>query len=182
MAHIPEDTIGTGLNMEANLEDNIVLTGYKTDQFSKFGLLLKKEMQRFSKDIIERFSVASAVPGEGVSMLSGGNMQKVVLGRELSGIPKLVIANQPTRGLDVGSIEFVHETLINNRDNGSAVILISVELEEIFNLSDVVVVMFDGLISGIVKPEEVTLEEIGLLMAGQPIDEDKLIQYKEMGV
>lgn len=182
IAHIPEDRIGTGLNMGANLEDNIVLTGYKTDQFSKFGFLLKKEMQKFSKDIIERFSVASAVPGEGVSMLSGGNMQKVVLGRELSGNPKLVIANQPTRGLDVGSIEFVHKTLINNRDNGSAIILISVELEEIFNLSDVVVVMFDGLISGIVKPEEVTLEEIGLLMAGQPIDEDKLIQYKEMGV
>jgi len=109
-------------------------------------------------------------------MLSGGNMQKVVLGRELFGNPKLIIANQPTRGLDVGSIEFVHETLLSYRDAGSGILLVSVELEEIINLSDIVVVMFDGLVSGIVNPDNVSIEEIGLLMAGEKINPENLIK------
>lgn len=176
ISHIPEDRIQTGLNMQANIEDNLILSQYSSDQFSRFGILLKSEMQKFSREVIQKFSVASASPGGGVSMLSGGNMQKVVLGRELFGNPKLIIANQPTRGLDVGSIEFVHETLLSYRDAGSAILLVSVELEEIINLSDIVVVMFDGLVSGIVNPDNVSIEEIGLLMAGEKINPENLIK------
>ena len=127
-------------------------------------------MREFSRQVIERFSIASARPGREIATLSGGNMQKVVLGRELAGVPILVIANQPTRGLDVGSIEFVHRTLLDARDQGAAILLISVELDEIMNLSDRVLVLYQNQIAGEVDPAKSTKEEIGLLMGGSTLE------------
>jgi simple sugar transport system ATP-binding protein len=170
MAHIPEDRIRIGLNLETNLDENLIVNRYKLPAFNRYGFLLRSAMSRFAGEIVDRFQISAARPGESIATLSGGNMQKVVLGRELSGDPKFIVANQPTRGLDVGSIEFVHQTLIEARDNGAAVLLVSVELEEIMSLSDRIVVIFRGQIAGEVDPETVTEEEIGLLMGGSTLD------------
>jgi simple sugar transport system ATP-binding protein len=166
MAHIPEDRIRIGLNLGTNLDENLVVTRYKLPEFNKLGFIIQKACRDFATFAINQFSIASARPGEGIATLSGGNMQKVVLARELAGEPKFVIANQPTRGLDVGSIEFVHRALLAARDRGAAVLLVSVELEEIMSLSDRVVVLYEGEIAGEVDPLTVTEEEIGLLMGG----------------
>ena len=120
----------------------------------------------FAADVIKRFSIAAAVPGGGISRLSGGNMQKVVIGRELAGEPTFIVANQPTRGLDVGSIEFVHRSLVDARDRGAGILLVSVELEEILALADRVLVMYRGQFQGVVDPATASEEQIGLLMAG----------------
>jgi simple sugar transport system ATP-binding protein len=166
MAHIPEDRLTTGLNLETTLDENVVVTRYREPAFSRWGLLVRSAIRRFAATIVERFSIAAARPGEGIATLSGGNLQKVVLGRELSGEPKFVLANQPTRGLDVGSIEFVHQTLIAARDRGAAILLISVELEEIRALSDRIAVLYRGRIVGEMPGATATESELGVLMAG----------------
>ncbi len=166
MAHIPEDRIRIGLNLATDLDENLIVTRYKLPDFNKMGFIIKKSCRDFAAKAISQFSIAAARPGAGIATLSGGNMQKVVLARELSGEPTFVIANQPTRGLDVGSIEFVHKSLIEARDRGAAVLLVSVELDEILSLSDRVIVLYRGEIAGEVDPETVTQEEIGLLMGG----------------
>ena len=140
------------------------------------GFMIKSAMRQFASLAIKQFSIAAAQPGEMIATLSGGNMQKVVLARELSGEPKFVIANQPTRGLDVGSIEFVHRSLVEVRDRQAAVLLISVELDEILSLSDRVLVMYRGMIAGEVDPQTVTKEEIGLLMGGSSLHETAVPQ------
>jgi simple sugar transport system ATP-binding protein len=127
-------------------------------------------MREFARQVIERFSISAARPGREIVTLSGGNMQKVVLGRELAGDPILVVANQPTRGLDVGSIEFVHRTLLDARDQGVAILLISVELDEIMSLSDRILVLYQNQIAGEVNPAHTTKEEIGLLMGGSSLE------------
>ncbi len=179
MAHIPEDRIGMGLNLETNLDENLMVSRYKLPEFNKFGFMRRGAMKEFSREVIERFSITGAKPGREIATLSGGNMQKVVLGRELAGDPKLVIANQPTRGLDVGSIEFVHRTLLDARDSGAAILLISVELDEIMNLSDRIIVLYENQIAGEVDPAETTKEEIGLLMGGSALEFDPPIWEAE---
>ncbi|HRE27293.1 MAG TPA: ATP-binding cassette domain-containing protein, partial [Anaerolineales bacterium] len=166
LAHIPEDRIHVGLNLETNLDENLIVSRYKLGQFNRAGFLNRRSMRDFAIDVIKRFSIAAAVPGGGISRLSGGNMQKVVIGRELAGEPTFIVANQPTRGLDVGSIEFVHRSLVDARDRGAGILLVSVELEEILALSDRVLVMYRGQIQGEVDPATATEEQIGLLMAG----------------
>ena len=141
MAHIPEDRMEVGLNLQTNLDENLIISRYNQSEFSKFGFLLSKSINKFAEKVVTAFSIAAAKPGEDISMLSGGNLQKVVVGRELSGQPAFIIANQPTRGLDVGSIEFVHKTLIEERDRGAGVLLVSVELEEIMALADRILVL-----------------------------------------
>jgi len=169
MAHIPEDRIKIGLNLETDLDENLIVNRYKRPQFNKLGFMIKSAIRKFASFAVDQFSIAAAKPGEGIATLSGGNMQKVVLARELSGEPKFVIANQPTRGLDVGSIEFVHRSLVDVRDRQAAVLLISVELDEILALSDRIIVMYRGTIAGEVDPATVTKEEIGLLMGGSSL-------------
>ena len=175
MAHIPEDRIGMGLNLETDLDENLIVNRYKMPTYNRFGFLLKAAIRDLAEMIVGRFSIAAARPGGGISTLSGGNLQKVVLGRELAGDPKFVVANQPTRGLDVGSIEFVHQTLLEARDNGAAVLLVSVELDEIMSLSDRILVMYRGEIAGEVDPATVTEEEIGLLMGGSSLEYDETV-------
>ena len=166
MAHIPEDRLGVGLNLQTILDENLIVSRYNESAFSRFNFLLGKEIQKFTKSVIKAFSIFAAEQGEGISQLSGGNLQKIVVGRELSGDPSLIIANQPTRGLDVGSIEFVHKTLIDERDKGAGVLLVSVELDEIMSLADRILVLYRGEIQGELLTNETTDEEIGILMAG----------------
>ncbi|MCJ7625317.1 MAG: ABC transporter ATP-binding protein, partial [Anaerolineaceae bacterium] len=171
MAHIPEDRVHMGLNLQTHLDENTLISRQKLPEFSRFGFINNSASQDFAQSIIDDYSVRGAKVGGSVDTLSGGNMQKIVVGRELSGDPKFIISNQPTRGLDVGSIEFVHKTLIDARDKGSAVLLVSVELDEIFSLSDRIAVIYRGQIVGIFDAEDVTEEKIGILMAGGSLED-----------
>jgi len=170
LAHIPEDRMTMGLNLRTNLDENVVVTSYQDEPFSRRGIFDFSSVRTLAQKIIDAFQVRSARVGEPIKTLSGGNLQKVVLGRELKGDPKLIIANQPTRGLDVGSIEFVHQTLVAERDKGAAVLLVSVELDEILALSDRIAVMFEGRIFAILDAKDATEEKLGLLMVGSALD------------
>jgi simple sugar transport system ATP-binding protein len=170
MAHIPEDRMVVGLNLQTTLDENLIVSRYSHSAFSRYGFLLMKTINEFAGQVVKSFSIAAARPGEGISMLSGGNLQKVVVGRELSGNPSFVIANQPTRGLDVGSIEFVHKTLIEERDKGAGILLVSAELEEVMALADRILVLFRGKIQGELKASTANEEEIGILMAGGTLE------------
>jgi simple sugar transport system ATP-binding protein len=170
MAHIPEDRLSMGLNRQTTLDENLIVTRYREPVFTRFGILKRGAIRDFTIDTIGRFDISAAKQGRGIATLSGGNLQKVVLGRELSGDPRLIIANQPTRGLDVGSIEFVHSVLLEARDKGVAVLLVSVELEEILSLSDRIVVLYRGQIAGEVTSSSANEEDLGVLMAGGSLE------------
>ena len=167
LGHVPEDRQKHGLVLQYSIAENTVIKSYYTKAFQKHGFLLRDKINAFAKKIAEAFDVRS---GQGIESkageLSGGNQQKAILGREITLDPKLLIAVNPTRGLDVGAIEAVHKEIVKHRDAGRGVLLISFELDEIFNLSDRIAVMHRGVLSGIVKPEETTAEEVGLMMAG----------------
>jgi len=173
MAHIPEDRMVVGLNLQTTLDENLIVSRYNHSEFSRYGFLLMKTISDFAEKVVHAFSISAARPGEGISMLSGGNLQKVVVGRELSGNPSFIIANQPTRGLDVGSIEFVHKTLIEERDKGAGVLLVSVELDEVLALSDRILVLYRGKIQGELDTATATEEQVGILMAGGTLDDLK---------
>ena len=166
MAHIPEDRIQIGLNMATDIKENCLLGYQRKRRFRRRGFIDQRACRTFAREIIQTYSVAGARPEGPVAKLSGGNMQKIVLGRELSSNPSLIVANQPTRGLDVGSIEFVHTMLLNARDSGVAVVLVAVELEEIIALSDTIGVLFRGRIQGELSGAAIDREKIGLFMAG----------------
>lgn len=125
-----------------------------------------KEVSKFANEIIEEYDVRTQGEHELARALSGGNQQKLIIGREVSRDPDLLIAALPTRGLDVGAIEFIHKRLIEQRDNGKAVLLISFELDEVMNVSDTIAVIYDGQIVSTVKPQDATEQQLGLLMAG----------------
>jgi simple sugar transport system ATP-binding protein len=173
MAHIPEDRMVVGLNLQTTLDENLIVSRYNHSEFTRYGFLLMKSINQFAQKVVNAFSISAARPGEGISMLSGGNLQKVVVGRELSGNPSFIIANQPTRGLDVGSIEFVHKTLIEERDKGAGVLLVSVELEEVMALADRILVIYRGKIQGELDAAAATEEQVGILMAGGTLEELK---------
>jgi len=132
--------------------------------------LKHKEIYRKAREIIEKYDVRTQSEYEPARSLSGGNQQKVIIGREMERDPDLLIASQPTRGLDVGAIEYIHRRLIEMRDSGKAVLLVSFELDEVMNVSDRIAVIFDGRILDIVDPKETNEEELGLLMAGHKPD------------
>jgi general nucleoside transport system ATP-binding protein len=164
------------LNLKTNLDENVIVTSYHHHPYSKSGVFSFDHIRSLAQHIVDTFGVRSARVGEEIKTLSGGNLQKIVLGRELKGDPKVIIANQPTRGLDVGSIEFVHKTLVEERDKGAAILLVSVELDEIFALSDRIAVMFEGKILAVLDAATATEEQVGLLMAGsslEPTDSEK---------
>ena len=167
LGHIPEDRQKRGLVMESSLFNNIAIKEFYHPPFSKRGILDAGYLEQYAQDVITQFDVRS---GEGIyslaGKLSGGNQQKLIVGREVVSDPELLIAVQPTRGLDVGAIEYIHSQLVAHRDKGHAVLLISFELDEIFNLSDRIAVMYSGEIIDIVKPEETDEGAVGLMMAG----------------
>ncbi|MCX7771570.1 MAG: ABC transporter ATP-binding protein [Clostridia bacterium] len=167
LAHIPEDRQKRGLVLDYTVEDNMVLEIYDTLPYSKNGLLQRQAIREHAEKVIQDFDVRSGQGAEAIARsLSGGNQQKAIVGREVELNPDLLIAVQPTRGLDVGSIEYIHKRLVEQRDNGKAVLLVSLELDEILNLSDRIAVVNSGELVGIVNASETNENEIGLMMAG----------------
>lgn len=167
MSHIPEDRHKHGLVLDYSLEQNLVLQRYFEPEFQKRGFIRFDKTRAYAEGLIERFDVRS---GQGASTvarsMSGGNQQKAIIAREIDRDTPLLIAVQPTRGLDVGAIENVHEQLVAERDRGHAVLLVSLELDEVMNLSDRILVMYEGEIVGELDPKNTTTEELGLYMAG----------------
>lgn len=166
MGHIPQDRHKHGLVLDFPIGENMVLQTYYKKPFSKSGILNYKEIYKKAKSLISEFDVRTPSEFTLARALSGGNQQKAIIGREVDRDPDLLIAAQPTRGLDVGAIEFIHKRLIEQRDNGKAVLLISFELDEIMNVSDRIAVIYEGEIVAIVDPKQTSEQELGLLMAG----------------
>ncbi|MGE8079092.1 ABC transporter ATP-binding protein [Peribacillus loiseleuriae] len=166
VGHIPEDRHKHGLVLDYSIGENIVLQTYYQKPLSKSGVLNYSKIYDQARSIISEYDVRTPSEYTPARALSGGNQQKAIIGREVDRNPDLLIAAQPTRGLDVGAIEFIHKRLIEQRDNGKAVLLISFELDEILNVSDRVAVIYEGEIVAIVNPRETTEQELGLMMAG----------------
>jgi simple sugar transport system ATP-binding protein len=167
VGHIPEDRHKHGLVLDFKLEENMILQTYYQEPASKNGVLQKTAIREFSDRLIDDFDVRSGRGSESSTRgLSGGNQQKAIIAREVNRSPRLLIAAQPTRGLDVGAIEYIHHRLIEERDKGRAILLVSLELDEVMNLSDRINVIYKGEIVGEVYPETTTENELGLLMAG----------------
>jgi len=167
LAHIPEDRQRTALVEDLSIGDNAVMEILARPPFSRFGWLARRAIRRFAARLIGEYDVRCTGPDQPVGTLSGGNQQKVVLGRALIRNPKLIVAVQPTRGLDVGATAYVHGELLKQRQKGAAIVLVSTELDEILALADRILVMFAGRIAGELGRAEVTLEKLGLLMTGQ---------------
>ncbi len=166
MAHIPEDRRESGLVLAYSVKDNLILGRQRWPYFSTKGILLRlKQVFNWAVRLIREFDIRAPGPTAPARSLSGGNQQKIVLARELAAEPKVLIAAQPTRGVDIGAIEFIHRRLVAQRDAGAAILLVSAELEEIRSLSDRIAVMYEGRIVGIESPD-VSEERLGLLMAG----------------
>ncbi len=165
VSHIAEDRHRRGLVLEFNLSENICLREYRTRRLSRFGWLVPKRMRARAGGLLKEFDVRGGDSRTRAGSLSGGNQQKVVIARELSADPRVIIAAQPTRGLDVGAIEFVHRRLVEERDGGRAVLLVSLELEEIRSLSDRVLVIYEGAIVAELEPES-SEEDFGVAMSG----------------
>jgi simple sugar transport system ATP-binding protein len=165
IGHIPEDRQRRGLVLEYSIAENIALHDYREEPASKFGWLFPRRLIDRARQLIRRFDVRGGGPTTRAGGLSGGNQQKVVLAREIERDPKVLIAAQPTRGLDVGAIEFVHRRLIEERDEGRGILLVSLELEEVLSLSDRILVIYEGEIVGEFPPTA-TDEELGIAMTG----------------
>jgi simple sugar transport system ATP-binding protein len=163
---IPEDRQKYGLVLEYNIAENLILENYHKKPFSKKGILNFNQINKFAKDLIEKFDVRPSDSRYKASELSGGNQQKVIIAREVTNSPDILIAFQPTRGLDVGAIEYVHKALVEQRNNGKAVFLVSLDLDEILNVADRIAVICEGRIVGIMDAENADENEIGLMMAG----------------
>lgn len=180
MSHIPEDRHKYGLVLDYTLEQNMVLQRYWQDEFQKGGFIKFKAVEDYSEKLIEKYDVRSGQGGKTlVRSMSGGNQQKAIVARELDREHKLLIAVQPTRGLDVGAIEYIHSQIVKDRDAGAGVLLVSLELDEVMNLSDRILVMYEGEIVGELDPKKTTVQELGLYMAGAKRDNVKVTEENE---
>lgn len=166
MGRIPEDRIDTGLLMDLSVEENLILENHASADFHKYGFLKSKSIQHFSEELIKKYRIMTAGRDAVTKSLSGGNLQKVMLARELAGKPALIIASQPTRGLDVGAMAYIHQRLLQERERGAGILLISEDLDEIFTLSDRIAVIFEGQIMGRALKAVASREQIGLWMSG----------------
>ncbi|MDC0191885.1 ABC transporter ATP-binding protein [Alphaproteobacteria bacterium] len=166
LAHVPEDRQRMGLVTDFKAYENLIFGYHDQEPYSKSSLMKEKNILEYSKRVMEEYDVRPRSPHLITSNFSGGNQQKLILSRELNENPKVLLVGQPTRGVDIGAIEFIHQRLIDMRDRGAAILLVSVELEEILSLSDRIAVMFDGKIVGERLNKDVTDRELGLLMAG----------------
>ncbi len=171
MSHIPEDRHKHGVILDDTLENNIVLQSFREERFQRFGFIQRSTIREYAEQIIDQYDVRS---GQGAATItrsmSGGNQQKAIVGREIDRENPLLIAVQPTRGLDVGAIEYIHGKLVEQRDAGKAVLLVSLELDEVMNLADRILVMYEGEIVGELDPLKTTVQELGLYMAGAKRD------------
>ena len=173
VGHVPEDRHRDGLVLEMMISENIALQTYYKEPLSKKGILNYTNIIGYAKQLMQEFDVRAASEIVPAAALSGGNQQKAIIAREVDRNPDLLIVSQPTRGLDVGAIEYIHKRLIQERDNGKAVLVVSFELDEILNVSDRIAVIHDGKIQGIVTPETTNKQELGVLMAGGELEKEK---------
>ena len=169
VGYVPEDRQVVGLVLPMTISENLALKSYYRKPFNNHGILEYADINQNGKDLIEKFDIRSQSEKEAVGSLSGGNQQKVIVAREIASKPDLLIAANPTRGVDVGAIEYIHEKINDERNDGRAVLLVSFELDEILKLSDRVVVMHAGEIVGEIDPKNTSAEELGLMMAGKKI-------------
>lgn len=172
VSHVPEDRHRDGMILKMTLAENMALQTYYKEPLSKNGILDYNAINAYARQIMEEFDVRAASETVSGGSLSGGNQQKAVIGREVDRDPDLIIISQPTRGLDVGAIEYIRKRLVQARDQGKAVLVVSFELDEILDVSDRIAVIHDGRIQGIVLPEETNKQELGILMAGGAIDKE----------
>ena len=172
MSHIPEDRHKHGLILDYSLSKNLVLQSYYKKEFQSYGFLKFKEISEYSNKLIEKYDIRS---GQGTKTMarsmSGGNQQKAIVAREIDKNPEILVAVQPTRGLDVGAIEYIHKQLVMQRDSGKAILMVSLELEEVMNVSDRILVMYEGEIVANLDPKKVTMEDLGLYMSGAKREE-----------
>lgn len=175
MSHIPEDRHKYGLVLDYTLEENLVLQRYWQPEFQSHGFIKKDKVREYANKLIDQYDVRS---GQGAvttaRSMSGGNQQKAIIAREIDKEHQLLVAVQPTRGLDVGAIEYIHKQLVERRDAGKAVLLVSLELDEVMNVSDRILVMYEGEIVGELNPKTTTVEELGLYMSGAKRYKQKL--------
>jgi len=172
MSHIPEDRHKHGLVLDYSLEDNIVLQRYFEPEFNNMGFLRRKNIREYAERLIEQYDIRSGQgPITTARSMSGGNQQKAIIAREIDKSPALLIAVQPTRGLDVGAIEYIHKQIVEQRNKGKAVLLVSLEMDEVLDVSDRILVMYEGEIVGELDPKKTTPEEMGLFMAGAKREE-----------
>jgi simple sugar transport system ATP-binding protein len=167
VARIPEDRHAEGLISDMSITENVISESYRLSKFATLGFIKWKRARGFAQEIITAYDVKCPSPEARVRLLSGGNMQKLILGRVMASNPCLVLANQPTRGLDVGAVNYVHEQLLAARKRGAAILLISEDIDELLSLSDRVAVMFRGQLSKAQPREIVAIKDLGLMMAGQ---------------
>ena len=171
MSHIPEDRHKHGLVLDFSLEQNLVLQRYREKRFQRYGFIKKDAVREYAEKLIEQFDVRS---GQGAvttaRSMSGGNQQKAIIAREIDRDKPLMVAVQPTRGLDVGAIEYIHSQIVAQRDSGKAVLLVSLELDEVMSLSDRILVMYEGEIVGQLDPKKTNIQELGLYMSGSKRD------------
>jgi len=183
-AHIPEDRQRDGLILPFPVLENLVLNTYYIPPYARGPVIQWDRVVEDSRELIKQFDIRTPGPFTDVGHLSGGNQQKVIVARELSRPIKLLVASQPTRGLDVGSIEYIHRQILNRRDIGIGCLVVSTELAEILQLSDRIAVMYRGRIVAVVDARQATKELLGLLMAGVPEEEAKVqvgpIETKEV--
>ena len=167
LSHIPEDRHKHGLVLDYNLAYNLVLQEYIEPRFNNHGILKNDAINEYADLLIEQYDIRSGQGRETITRsMSGGNQQKAIVAREIMKNPEVLLAVQPTRGLDVGAIEYIHNQLVKQRDEGCAILLVSLELDEVMNLSDRILVIFEGRIVAELDPKEVTIQELGLYMAG----------------
>jgi ABC-type uncharacterized transport system ATPase subunit len=166
MGRIPEDRIDTGLMMDLSVEENLMLERHTSKEFQRYGLMQSARVRQFSDDLIAAYGIKTAGREALAKSLSGGNLQKVMLARELAGQPAVIVAAQPTRGLDVGAMAYIHQRILQERERGAGILLISEDLDEVFNLSDRIVVLYEGEIMGETCRGDASREQVGLWMSG----------------
>ena len=166
LAYIPEERMRDGMVQDFNISENVILRDHNESPYAQRGFLIHRVIAEFTDKLIGLFHIKTPSRETPARNLSGGNIQKVVLARELSRNPRIIIAAQPTRGLDIGASEYVHTSLLEQRERGAAILLISEDLDEVLALSDRVAVIYEGRIMGILANKDAEREKIGLLMAG----------------
>ncbi len=166
VSHIPEDRLGTGLAAGLSIIENGILKEYKSKPISVHGLINYKVAKKYTEEIIEQYKVKAENLNRPISALSGGNLQRMIIGREINGDPKILVAAQPTRGIDIAGVKMVHSMIFDQKAKGVAVLFISEDLDEIMEVCDTLAVMYQGHLSQKVRPSETTIEEIGLRMGG----------------
>jgi ABC-type uncharacterized transport system ATPase subunit len=169
-AHIPEDRHRMGVVLPFSVAENLILHDYNRSPFARRGFLASRKILSHARNLVKKFDVRLSGVEVDIANLSGGNQQKAVVARELHRNPRFMLVNQPTRGIDIGAMEFVLQQILTHRDEGAAVLLISTELEELFAVSDRILVMYEGELVGEMPPDRSLVEEVGLMMAGRKLE------------